>query len=998
MLRKIAAAAGFLLALIAAAHAQFGPQPGPQPAPSPWIYTGVGDAITYQGKVVANPSASNQAGFSLTPGAAPAFPVNGDLWTTPSGLFVQINNATIGPLGTAACPTCAVTNATNVFLAPQKINLNTGTAASPLTGSILQLVNANGTTARAELDSYAAAARWSCVRADGTLAAPTALLSGDEICSLNTFGYNGGAIVGPGAAIRTWAAENWTPTATGTYLDFATTPAGTTALTSQMELANDGGLLLAPSVTGGSKGAGTINVGSGYYINGNGLLPIYSLGATLQLSSNVLETLGLSGDVSSSANSFVTTVTHVNGVAYAATPSTNTVPVVTAANTVTYEQVPNAAIANPSITIGATAVALGTSVPNNSVTLPLFAQIPSKAVLGNSGAATGNVATPWTVSNTTDTTIPLVHGVISLNHLACFNDTVGTVIDCGFGAPIPATYGGTGVNNGSSTLTLGASLTTTGAGAPILAFQASPYTYTFPAGTDTLVTLGATQTLTNKTLSGGTLSGTIAGTPTLSGANFISLSNIAQDATAYSILGNTTGAAANYAPFTIGGLTNKAAPTSSDLVLIQDQAAGGALKQSTVGQIVGSVGVSSLNGLTGPLNLQGSATNGITVSPSGSNITLGTAFTRAGTGAVTTTVSARLQEGAIFLQDYGADCTGAADSTTAFTDAVAEALSARQPIQICQGTVKVNIASGASITAGISIGGAGRGLSIINNTNTGGTLLSLATTSPIYLHDFGYQVTGTPTAGAFVSDAALASGENAASVYERISCTNVWDCLYLGRSSQWLVHGSFFSNAYDKHIYVANANNVDSGDSEISASNFVEFQGGVCATTGIDIYQQSSGGLRIVGNKFNCGQYQYYLYATGSSSDTLINGNSFENCAGTCIVFQNSSSSYAWGNVEITGNEIAPFVSGVSAIQVNGTSGWMNAMTISGNVGSVSGVASWATISGYTSALSFTGNSISGPSGSNILNPGSNITNCHYSGNSSATLSQLAGGTSCTNN
>src|SRR5208282_1154173 len=50
----------------------------------------------------------------------------------------------------------------------------------------------------------------------------------------------------------------------------------------------------------------------------------------------------LSGDVTT-LNTLVTTVVKVDGVSYPASPSTNTVPVVTASNTVTYEIVPTAA-------------------------------------------------------------------------------------------------------------------------------------------------------------------------------------------------------------------------------------------------------------------------------------------------------------------------------------------------------------------------------------------------------------------------------------------------------------------------------------------------------------------------------------------------------------------------------------------------------------------------------------------------------------------------------
>lgn len=55
------------------------------------------------------------------------------------------------------------------------------------------------------------------------------------------------------------------------------------------------------------------------------------------------------------------TVIKVNGVAYPSTPFNNTIPVVTGANTVTYEQVPNAALANPQTTVNGQVCILGSA-------------------------------------------------------------------------------------------------------------------------------------------------------------------------------------------------------------------------------------------------------------------------------------------------------------------------------------------------------------------------------------------------------------------------------------------------------------------------------------------------------------------------------------------------------------------------------------------------------------------------------------------------------------
>ena len=69
----------------------------------------------------------------------------------------------------------------------------------------------------------------------------------------------------------------------------------------------------------------------------------------------------LTGDTTTSSGSCATTTGKVNGVTYGASPSTNTVPVVTSSNTITYEGVPNAALVNASTTVNGQTCSLGSS-------------------------------------------------------------------------------------------------------------------------------------------------------------------------------------------------------------------------------------------------------------------------------------------------------------------------------------------------------------------------------------------------------------------------------------------------------------------------------------------------------------------------------------------------------------------------------------------------------------------------------------------------------------
>lgn len=149
---------------------------------------------------------------------------------------------------------------------PLTDNLNAASLPATQAGTVVRIGNLDGTASRFEADGFASAGFFTAVRYDGTAASPTTLQLGNEMGGFNAWGYNGTTVSGPRASFRTFAAENWTGTAQGTYADIATTPAGTTALASVLHFDQDAGMW-TPSATGGDKGPGTINA-QGLFVNG----------------------------------------------------------------------------------------------------------------------------------------------------------------------------------------------------------------------------------------------------------------------------------------------------------------------------------------------------------------------------------------------------------------------------------------------------------------------------------------------------------------------------------------------------------------------------------------------------------------------------------------------------------------------------------------------------------------------------------------------------------
>ena len=143
-----------------------------------------------------------------------------------------LNNADVG-IGTTA-PTARLT-----------VSQNTSTLPAPPAGTTLHIATSDGNITRFLADSFGNTGgnAFNFRMANGTAAAPTAILSGNAIAQLGGFAYGATAYTTTvRARITLNASQNWTDTAQGTFMDFYTTANGaaTAGGTTRLRIENDG--------------------------------------------------------------------------------------------------------------------------------------------------------------------------------------------------------------------------------------------------------------------------------------------------------------------------------------------------------------------------------------------------------------------------------------------------------------------------------------------------------------------------------------------------------------------------------------------------------------------------------------------------------------------------------------------------------------------------------------------------------------------------------------
>ena len=168
----------------------------------------------------------------------------------------------------------AILASANKFTQPITVNVNPLTTGPALpTGTLLHLIGTNATQSRMYLDTFGANAAFLGRRANGTNAAPSAILSGDFIFTFGGFGYGTTGYIASASALGlVTATENFTDTAAGAKFSFRTIANGTITPLVRWHIENDGSLI-AEGLT--VTGNGTLNAVD-YFDNGVNINTIYA--------------------------------------------------------------------------------------------------------------------------------------------------------------------------------------------------------------------------------------------------------------------------------------------------------------------------------------------------------------------------------------------------------------------------------------------------------------------------------------------------------------------------------------------------------------------------------------------------------------------------------------------------------------------------------------------------------------------------------------------------
>lgn len=263
--------------------------------------------------------------------------LSGGSFVAASGSTINLTNGTVTLPAALALP--SMTGHAGEYLTTNGTTASWAVVAGTGTVTSASVVTANGVSGSVATATTTPAITLTLGDITPSKVNGNTITTGTGTLTLGSATLNAGAGGTLGSAAFTAASAYEVPLTFSTGLTRST---NTVTVNTSQNIATLSNLTTNGFVKTGS-GTGALSIDTNTYLTGN-------------------QTITLSGDASGSGEtSIAVTNTKVNGVTYGTSPGLDTVPVVTNTNLITYKKVPNASLANSTVQIGDSVVALGGS-------------------------------------------------------------------------------------------------------------------------------------------------------------------------------------------------------------------------------------------------------------------------------------------------------------------------------------------------------------------------------------------------------------------------------------------------------------------------------------------------------------------------------------------------------------------------------------------------------------------------------------------------------------
>jgi hypothetical protein len=293
-------------------------------------------------------------------------------------------------------------------------------------------------------------------------------------------------------------------------------------------------------------------------------------------------------------------------------------------------------------------------------------------------------------------------------------------------------------------------------------------------------------------------------------------------------------------------------------------------------------------------------------------------YTPAGTGAVTTTVQAKLRE-SVSVKDFGAVGNGVSDDTAAIQLAVN---SGAKAVYFPAGTY--NVSSTITVNIFMTLHGDGELGSTVRTTSATANVFSITSIYACGFSDLRFSSTVVRTAGAYVIGPT--SLINIRSTFNKCQFILGFEDLNLINMVQMSINECLFSGNSSISVNIECPLSPDTGDNNITGCTW--------NGTGVAIRQRSSGGLKISGNKFLNGTYHFlgvYNTVAPSTSILMFENNSSE-MAGVSAIALTSTAGTPFSRVMIIGNEFTLAAGAICFQALDPGYVWLSELVIGSNL------------------------------------------------------------------